>query len=150
MQVSLIEIKPLPAETLRRMVLEALAAEPEVMEGVTVQSTGLTVDVIARGASKRRVVDHLASRMHSDSGSEMPQVIAIGDQGSIEGNDFSLLSHRHSLSVHRVSSLFDRCWNLARPGRRGTAACIDYLEAVVPREREGRGFAFDIDSLESA
>ena len=150
MQVSLIEIKPLPVGTLRRMALEALAVEPEVVDAVNVHSTGFTVDVIARGASKRRVVDHLAAQMKSDSPSEMLQVFAIGDQGSLEGNDFSLLSHSHSLSVHRVSSLFDRCWNLARPGRRGSRAFIDYLEAIVPRETEGSTFAFDIDSLESA
>lgn len=150
MQVTLIEAKALPAGTLRRMVLESLAVEPEVFDAVTVQATGLTVDVIARGASKRRVVDHLAAQMQSDSSSDMPQVFAIGDQGSLEGNDFSLLSHKHSLSVHRVSSLFDRCWNLARPGRRGSAAFIDYLDSIVPRELEGSRFVFDIDSLESA
>ncbi|MEO8576371.1 MAG: HAD hydrolase family protein [Gemmatimonadales bacterium] len=149
MQVTLVETKPLPVGTLRRMTLELLTTEPELFDAVTVQATGLTVDVIAGGASKRRVVDHLAAQMQSDS-PEMPQVFAIGDQGSIEGNDFSLLSHSHSLSVHRVSSLFDRCWNLSRPGRRGSVAFIDYLNAIVPRELEGSVFALDIDSLESA
>jgi hypothetical protein len=61
-----------------------------------------------------------------------------------------LLSHSHSLSVHKVSSLFDQCWNLARPGRRGSRAFIDYLEAVAPREAGGNIFRFDLDSLESA
>ena len=150
MQVTLVEAVPLPVGTLRRMTLEILAVEPELFDAVTVQATGLTVDVIARGASKRRVVDHLAAQLKSDSAADMPQVFAIGDQGSIEGNDFSLLSHRHSLSVHKVSSLFDRCWNVARPGRRGSVAFMDYLAAIVPRELEGSAFAFDIDSLELA
>jgi hydroxymethylpyrimidine pyrophosphatase-like HAD family hydrolase/fructoselysine-6-P-deglycase FrlB-like protein len=150
LQVTAIEVKPLPAGMLRRIVLEALAGEPEVLDSVSAQSSGLTVDVIGRGASKRRVVDHLAAQMRSDSPADQRQVFAIGDQGSLDGNDFTLLSHSHSLSVHKVSSRFDQCWNLARPGRRGSVAFIDYLDAVVPREDGGNTFAFDVDSLESA
>jgi hydroxymethylpyrimidine pyrophosphatase-like HAD family hydrolase len=150
LQVTVMETKPLPAGMLHRIVLEALATEPEVFAAVSAYSSGLTVDVIGGGASKRRVVDYLAERMASDPATTRPQVFAIGDQGSLDGNDFALLSHSHSLSVHKVSSLFDQCWNLARPGRRGSRAFIDYLEAVAPREAGGKIFRFDLDSLESA
>lgn len=150
MQVTVMEIKPLPAGMLRRVVLETLATEPQLLEAVSAQSSGLTVDVLGLGASKRRVVDHIAAQLRSSKAPEQPKVFAIGDQGSLDGNDFALLSDSHSLSVHKVSSLFDRCWNLARPGRRGSAAFIDYLDAIVPREAGGSTFAFDVDSLESA
>ncbi|MEO7367923.1 MAG: hypothetical protein ABIZ36_08200 [Gemmatimonadaceae bacterium] len=150
MQVTVMEIKPLPAGMLRRIVLETLASEPRLLEAVSAQSSGLTVDVLGLGASKRRVVDHIASQLRSSKAPEQSKVFAIGDQGSLDGNDFALLSDSHSLSVHNVSSLFDRCWNLARPGRRGSAAFIDYLDAIVPREAGGSTFAFDVDSLESA
>ena len=150
LQVTVMETKPLPAGMLYRIVLEALATEPQVFAAVSAYSSGLTVDVIGGGASKRRVVDYLAERVASDLSTNRAQIFAIGDQGSLDGNDFALLSHSHSLSVHKVSSLFDQCWNLARPGRRGSRAFIDYLDAVVPREAGGNIFKFDLDSLESA
>lgn len=150
MQVTLIETRPLPEGTLRRMALETLASEPEIFDAVTVHWSGVTVDVIGRGASKRRVVDHLAAQINAGSPSEVLQVFAIGDQGTVNGNDFSLLSHSHSLSVLKVSSLLDRCWNLARPGRRGSVAFVDYLDAIVPNKAGGDTVTFDIDSLESA
>ena len=144
-QVTLVEKKPFPPGVLRRMVVEILA-ERDILESVSVQSSGLAVDIIENGASKRRVVDHLARQL----GDSSQAVFSIGDQGAFGGNDFTLLADSHSLSVYRVSARFDQCWNLARPGRRGSVAFIDYLDAIVPREGSSGMFVFDIDSLESA
>jgi hydroxymethylpyrimidine pyrophosphatase-like HAD family hydrolase len=145
LQVTLVEKKPYASDMLRRVVLEALATEQEIFKSVSVESSGLAIDIIGPGASKRRVADHMAANLDASQ-----SVFAIGDQGSIGGNDFTLLADSHALSVYRVSSRLDQCWNVARPGRRGSVAFMDYLSGIIPRDGSHDMFRFDIDSFESA
>ena len=46
------------------------------------------------------------------------------------GNDASLLTEPHSLSVDEVSPDLRTCWNIAPSGYRGVQAVLAYLEAL--------------------
>lgn len=69
-----------------------------------VVASGHTVDVIPIGATKSSVVLDIQTRTGD-------AVLAIGDQGQPDGNDFSLLAQSPStLTVDRCSPALDRCW----------------------------------------
>ncbi len=89
--------------------------------GVRVVTSDHSVDVIAKGVSKTRVVEHL-SRTSSSL-----DVCAIGDCGAWPGNDYEMLAGRYSLSVDRVSPSRGSCWNLAPRGCCGPEAALLYL-----------------------
>ena len=58
-------------------------------------------------------------------------VLAIGDQGHLGGNDFELLAATElSLSVDTCSPDPTRCWNLDLSGQRGPDVLVRYLDAV--------------------
>jgi len=125
--------------------------------GVNVLSSCHTVDVIAAEASKLRVIAAVREAIHAAastangltgaaaktlssrrSGAAIrdsalaPAVMTIGDQGHLGGNDWSLLAQPLGLSVERVSSVFDTCWNVAPVGARRTAALQAYISALSP------------------
>jgi HAD superfamily hydrolase (TIGR01484 family) len=108
--------------------------------GVRVVRSSHSADVLAPGVSKRNVVE----RVWSLAGQSLAEPICIGDRGRWPGNDFELLSGRHSLSVDEVSGAADRCWNLASPTTRGVETAKEYLVRLQPHE-SGRGVAFIID-----
>lgn len=56
--------------------------------------------------------------------------LCIGDYGSVEGNDYELLSSRASLSVDKVSKNTDCCWNIAPSGVFGLDATLYYLSRL--------------------
>ena len=90
-------------------------------------TSGHSVDVVPRDASKRAVLTRLQDRCND------LEVIAIGDQGQWGGNDFALLAATPlSLSVDRISSDPSRCWNLATRGERGPRLLRQYLRAIKP------------------
>ena len=62
------------------------------------------------------------------------EVLRIGDLGSWGGNDFDLLNQGLSLSVDRVSSNLDTCWNLGPPGSKGITTTMQYLRALFPAD----------------
>jgi hypothetical protein len=99
-------------------------------------SSGHSEDVVLAAVSKASLVrrlEHLTGR----------QVLAVGDQGQVGGNDFELLALRqHTLSVDRSSSDPTRCWNLSRDGRSGPALLAAYLTAV-KRSRGGFRFSWE-------
>jgi hypothetical protein len=97
----------------------------------TIVRSGHSLDVLADGVSKRAILREL----QEDEGGD---VLCIGDRGRWPGNDFALLAHEFSLSVHEVSSDPRTCWNLALPGQRGPAATLRYLSALKPVRRKGR------------
>ena len=53
--------------------------------------------------------------------------LCIGDYGTIEGNDYELLTSKYSLSVDRVSKNAECCWNIAPYGLKGIDATLYYL-----------------------
>ena len=56
--------------------------------------------------------------------------LCIGDYGSVEGNDYELLTSRISLSVDKVSKNADCCWNIAPSGVTGLDATLYYLSRL--------------------
>ena len=118
-QVSLRPVEgPSPRE-LRGVVIEQLAD----IEDVSVIASSHSVDIIPVGTSKTAVVDALHKIRPGC-------VLRIGDQGTGGGNDFDLLNTGLSLSVDRVSSNLDTCWNLGAPGVSGLDLTLQYLRAL--------------------
>lgn len=56
--------------------------------------------------------------------------LCIGDYGTIEGNDYEMLTSRYSLSVDRVSKSAECCWNIAPSGMKGIDATLYYLSRL--------------------
>jgi hypothetical protein len=131
---------PLPHGLLQRFVAEALAAEA-TPPAVEVFSSGHSVDVISRNASKQRVVEAIRAEIAA-TGKQKLSVMTIGDQGQAGGNDAAFLAHALGLSVERVSSVMENCWNIAPRGSRRTTAMLRYLEALRPVR--GGGFRLSV------
>jgi len=90
-------------------------------------ASGHSVDLIAPDAGKVAVLDAVSKDTEA-------AVLAIGDQGQVDGNDFDLLAETTtSLSVDRTSSDPTRCWNLDRRGLRGPDLLVRYLAAINSR-----------------
>jgi fructoselysine-6-P-deglycase FrlB-like protein/hydroxymethylpyrimidine pyrophosphatase-like HAD family hydrolase len=111
----------------------------------TVVTSSHSVDILASGVSKLRVVERLVRDLGlSDRGAG--SVLCIGDRGRAPGNDADLLRHPLSLSVDQAGEAPDTCWNLAEPGLRFDAACLDYLTRLRPGKS---GFRFDVTGVRS-
>lgn len=111
------------------LVGEAVARVPTLP--VKVVASAHSIDVIADDTSKVRVLDHVA--LHAAG-----EPLAVGDQGDIGGNDFELLAARTwSVSVGRCSADPSRCWPVDPVGRRGPAALLGVLDAIVLKDGLG-------------
>jgi hypothetical protein len=97
--------------------------------GVEVVVSSHSLDVLAPGVSKRKVLEFVAR--------DGEHTLAIGDCGRWPGNDYALLAHELSLSCLQVSSDPRTCWNLAPPGRRGVQGTLWYLGRLRPSRRRG-------------
>lgn len=98
-------------------------------------ASGHSVDVVAHDAGKVAVLDMVSEQVSGD-------VIVIGDQGQVDGNDFEMLAATpQSLSVDLCSVDPTRCWNLDRRGLRGPELLVRYLKAVQLR-RSGARFVW--------
>ena len=118
-QVSLRSLSgPDPSE-LRTVVIEQLAE----IDDVSIVMSSHSVDIIPIGTSKTLVVDALCSKRPGC-------ILRIGDQGAAGGNDFDLLNTGLSLSVDRVSSSLETCWNLGALGLVGPSLTLRYLRAL--------------------
>lgn len=60
--------------------------------------------------------------------------LCIGDYGSVEGNDYELLTSMYSLSVDKVSKNTESCWNIAPSGVYGLDATLYYLSRMKANE----------------
>ena len=118
-QVSLRPIDGPDPYELRTVVIEHLAG----IEPVSVIASSHSVDIVAAGTCKTAVVDALLSEGQGC-------VLRIGDQGAAGGNDFEFLNTGLSLSVDRVSSSLETCWNLGPPGLSGPRLTLRYLRAL--------------------
>ena len=99
---------------------------PELGPLLKVLKSGHSVDVVPSWTSKRAVADNVDV--------EPSEVLLIGDQGEVGGNDFELLSYSDlSLSVDRVSADGSRCWNLSEEGVSGPTLLVRYLQAIQTR-----------------
>lgn len=89
-----------------------------------------SIDVIPIANSKLDCVG-LAER-HLPPGAFL---LTLGDRGSLDGNDFDLLTHPYSLSVDTVSADLFSCWNLLPPGCRNVAGLLYYAKRMVTKKR---------------
>lgn len=116
----------------------------EILVGLTqlkiVQSEH-SLDILEKDVSKLSVVKTLQGFLES----EEKNILLIGDQGQLGGNDFEMLTQPYSLSVNMISTSLDTCWNLAPPGLRGYKAVLSILKAI---KITGKTFLVDTDLLE--
>ena len=86
------------------------------LKGIRVWRSSHSMDIVVyHEVSKLRVI-------------EAPQTtLCIGDYGSVEGNDYELLTSPASLSVDKVSANAESCWNIAPSGVTGLDATLYYL-----------------------
>jgi len=131
-QITIEAVVPLPAGLLRRAIEEQLF-RPGERPAVRLFQSGHSVDVIPSTCGKRAVIDDLQQRL-AQEGRAGHEVLAIGDQGRSDGNDFELLASPWGLSVERASTALDTCWNLAPPGERRTRTLLRYLAALRPTD----------------
>lgn len=89
------------------------------LKGIRVWRSSHSMDIVVyHEVSKLRVIE------------EPEHTLCIGDYGSIEGNDYELLSSKYSLSVDKVSRNADSGWNIAPSGVYGLDATLYYLSRL--------------------
>ena len=132
-QLSLWPVDGLDPYELRTVAIEHLTGIDEVK----VVASSHSVDILPALTSKTAVVEAIRS--------ERPGcVLRIGDQGSLGGNDFDLLNTGLSLSVDRVSSNLQTCWNLGAPGLVGPPVTLQYFRAL---RQDGETFRLNVSYL---
>lgn len=110
---------------------------------IAIVTSSHSVDILAGGVSKLSVVHRLIKDLALPHGGS-DSVLCIGDRGRAPGNDAELLTHPLSLSVDQASDNPATCWNLAEPGLRFDAACLDYLNRLRPTKS---GLRFDVKGV---
>lgn len=112
-------------------VVKAVLARPPHLPCKVVAS-GHSVDIIEVGSGKAAVLEVLHDVVDGN-------ILAIGDQGQVDGNDFELLAHTpFSLSVDRCSADLSRCWNLDTRGESGPTSLVRYLKSLRLSDTAGR------------
>lgn len=97
-------------------------------------------DIIPSETTKLAVANRLADRSRKKDG----QILAIGDSGSPNGNDYELLLQPHAISVDRVCGDSKGSWSLFGHQARGP----DALQRILQSIGVNKGSAFiDIDAL---
>lgn len=137
-QLSLRPSTPIDLERLTQSVSELLYGFDGEYQ---VRRSAHSVDVFCAANSKAL----LPRAIQKHTGVDENAILRIGDLGDWGGNDFDILSNGLSLSVDRVSSRLDSCWNLGLPGSRGVTTTLQYLRAV---KASGDEFRLDVDSLD--
>ena len=94
---------------------------------VRIMGSGHSYDIVPAASSKLSVVNTIKAELP-----DRVEVLCFGDSGSRSGNDHSLLSHPHGISVGDVCGAANGCWSLfgARPA--GPEALLTILQALVP------------------
>jgi HAD superfamily hydrolase (TIGR01484 family) len=136
-QMSVIPQSNLFREAIIRRVLELCVKHPNLK---TVMSDH-SIDVLDNDVSKTQVIKAVQSLINLQHG----KILAIGDQGQYGGNDFEFLSEPFSLSVDKISSSPNSCWNLSPIGLRGTAAVLSIINTF---KIEYNSFLLSVDHLE--
>lgn len=93
------------------------------LTGIRVWRSSHSMDIVAfHEVSKLNVIENPDT------------TLCIGDYGSVEGNDYELLTSRASLSVDKVSKNADSCWNIAPSGVYGLDATLYYLNRLIAKD----------------
>lgn len=89
------------------------------LNGIRVWRSSHSMDIVVyREVSKLRVIE------------DPEHTLCIGDYGTVEGNDYEMLTSNYSLSVDRVSKNAESCWNIAPSGMKGLDATLYYLSRM--------------------
>ena len=93
------------------------------MKGIHVWCSSHSMDIVVyREVSKLQVI-------------EDPEcTLCIGDYGTVEGNDYEMLTSKYSLSVDRVSKSAESCWNIVPSGMKGLDATLYYMSRMKANE----------------
>lgn len=117
---------------LMELVADQLLRTPSL--GVKIVASAHSVDVVPPDSSKVSVIRRLKGAVG------LLDVLSIGDQGQVGGNDFEMLAEdQWSLSVDRTSADPTRCWFLGNGSKGGPDLLHRYLKAIVP-SRDGFRF----------
>lgn len=93
------------------------------MKGIRVWRSSHSMDIVVyREVSKLRVIE------------DPEHTLCIGDYGTVEGNDYKMLTSKYSLSVDRVSKNTESCWNIAPSGMKGLDATLYYISRMKANE----------------
>lgn len=93
------------------------------MKGIRVWRSSHSVDIVVyREVSKLRVIE------------DPEHTLCIGDYGTMEGNDYEMLTTKYSLSVDQVSKNIESCWNIAPSGMKGLDATLYYISRMKAKE----------------
>lgn len=93
------------------------------LHGIRVWRSSHSMDIVVyREVSKLQVIE------------DTERTLCIGDYGSVEGNDYEMLSTQASLSVDKVSRNVESCWNIAPAGMVGLDATLYYLSRLTVKE----------------
>lgn len=93
------------------------------MKGIRIWRSSHSMDIVVyREVSKLRVIE------------DPERTLCIGDYGTVEGNDYEMLTSKYSLSVDRVSKNAESCWNIAPSGIKGLDATIYYISRMKANE----------------
>jgi hydroxymethylpyrimidine pyrophosphatase-like HAD family hydrolase len=105
----------------------ALQNSPVLAEGrAHIVTSAHSFDIIPRSSSKLRVVEQL-----ENSAQYGHAVISIGDSGSAQGNDHSLLARPFGISVDAICPDTEGCWSLFGSKKTGPDALLLILRAMV-------------------
>lgn len=89
------------------------------LKGIRVWRSSHSMDIVVyREVSKLKVIE------------DPEHTLCIGDYGSVEGNDYELLTCPASFSVDKVSKNAESCWNIAPAGMKGLDATLYYLSRL--------------------
>ena len=89
------------------------------MKGIRVWRSSHSMDILVyREVSKLRVIE------------DSEHTLCIGDYGTVEGNDYEMLTSKYSLSVDHVSKNTESCWNIAPSGMKGLGATLYYISRM--------------------
>ena len=93
------------------------------MKDIRVWRSSHSMDIVVyHEVSKQRVIE------------DPEHTLCIGDYGTVEGNDYEMLTSKYSLSVDRVSKNAESCWNIAPSGMKGLDATLYYLSRMKVNE----------------
>lgn len=135
-QISVRPIPPASTNLLLEIVLERL----QTLKGIKILQSDHSIDVLDASVSKIQVVELVRTYLHHGT----CDVLIVGDQGHLRGNDSEMLRDPCSLSVDKISSSLNTCWNLSPVGQRGARATLSLMNAI--HADEGF-FKIDIDIL---
>lgn len=93
------------------------------MKDIRIWRSSHSMDIVVyHEVSKQRVIE------------DPERTLCIGDYGTVEGNDYEMLTSKYSLSVDCVSKNAESCWNIAPSGMKGLDATLYYLSRMKANE----------------